>query len=372
MMVKNEAENLERCLSLARPHVDEIVVIDTGSTDGTQEIARRFADVFEEIEWPGSFAVARNYTFDKATGDFILVLDGDEYLPDDRHWQRIRKILRHPEVGAAQLLVRNLLPEGQILAADRMWQERIFRNDPQIRYEGRVHHQVQENLLAYLQRTQKKLVRVEAEIIHTGYALSAERMAEKYTTRIALLEAEYTQPRSAKHRAYYGYQLGVVYYVLKRYQDVLDVIGELEHRLLSPQNAFYAHLLAAQAALKLDQIPAALVHANEMLTIDRTEPIAYYTTGLALLAARSVGDGMLMLTEAYNLNEAGGLSIRFTLNPDELLRVLSVVCFKAGLQDHARAFQALREKKEYHARGVKALIASLQTGIVLAERQGAA
>ncbi|GIV59757.1 MAG: hypothetical protein KatS3mg043_0846 [Rhodothermaceae bacterium] len=371
-MVKNEAENLERCLSLARPHVDEIVVIDTGSTDGTQEIARRYADVFEEIEWPGSFAVARNYTFDKAGGDFILYLDGDEYLPDDRHWQRIRKIIRHPEVAAAQLLVHNLLPEGKIMAADRIWQERIFRNDPQIRYEGRVHHQVQEKLLAYMERTGRKLVRVEAEIIHTGYALSAEGMVQKYTPRIELLKAEYTRPRSAKYRAYYGYQLAVAYFILKQYQDVVDITGELDYRLLSPQNAFYTHLLAAQAALKLNNIPAALVHANEMLTLDRREPIAYYTTGLALLAAQKPGDGMLMLLEAYNLNEAAGTAVRFVLNPDELLRILGVLCARSGLGDHARAFQELREKKEYGAKAIKALIASLKLGIVYAERRGAA
>ena len=86
MIVKNEAEHLEKCLSTARPHVDEIVVVDTGSTDGTQAIAQRYADVFEEIEWPDSFSVARNHSMDKASGDYILILDGDEHIPDDEQW----------------------------------------------------------------------------------------------------------------------------------------------------------------------------------------------------------------------------------------------------------------------------------------------
>ena len=90
MIVKNEAEHLEQCLSTARPHVDEIVVVDTGSTDGTQEIAQRYADVFDEIEWPDSFSVARNYSMDKASGDYILILDGDEHIPDEEQWRKLR------------------------------------------------------------------------------------------------------------------------------------------------------------------------------------------------------------------------------------------------------------------------------------------
>ncbi len=372
MMVKNEAQTLEKGLSLARPHVDEIVVIDTGSTDGTQEIARRYADVFEEIEWPGSFAEARNYTFEKASGDFIFVLDGDEYLPDPQHWKRVRKALRNPDLAALQVLIRNLLPDGEIIAADRMWQERVFRNDPEIRYVGRVHHQVHDALVAYMARTGREVRRVEAEIIHTGYALSKEKMAQKYTTRIDLLKQEYERPRSVKHRAYYGYQLGVVYFVLHEYEEAACIFNELEYRYLSPDNAFYTHLLAAQSGLKVNNIPMALVHSNEMLTINRNEPIAYYTTGLALLAARQIGDGVLMLLEAFNINDAAGSSVRFVLSPNELLRVLSIVCGKVGLNDHARVFQSLRAEDTFKPELVKALIASLKTGIVHAEMRGAA
>jgi len=371
-MVKNEEETLEKGLRLARPHVDEIVVVDTGSTDGTREIARRYADVFDQIQWPGSFAKARNETFDRATGEFIMVLDGDEYLPDPWHWKRIHKQIRQPEVAAVQLLIRNLLAEGQIIHADRMWQERIFRNDDQIRYEGRVHHQVQKNLAAYMTRTGRKLFRVEAEIVHTGYALSTERMAEKYVTRIDLLKEEIKNPRSDKHRAYYGYQLGVVYYVMQRYAEAGQIFSELDYSKLTPDNAYYTHLLAAQTALKLDQGSLALAHSNEMLTLNRNEPVGYYTTGLALFAARNLGDSLLMLLEAYNVNESADTPIRFVLNPDELLRVFSIICTRGGLLEHAQKFQAFREVDKLDNRAVKALIQSLKEGIVLSEMRGAA
>ncbi len=370
MMVKNEAETLERCLQLARPHVDEIVVIDTGSTDGTQAIAQRYTDVFEEIRWPGSFAEARNYTFEKASGEFILVLDGDEYLPDQRHWQRVRKVLREPNLAAVQLMVRNLLAEGQIIAADRMWQERIFRNDPQIRYVGRVHHQVQENLMAYMHRTGHRLTRIEAEIMHTGYALSDTRMAEKYSARIPLLEAEYTAPRSDRHRAYYGYQLGVVYFVLKQYDRAIDIFSALDYQQLSPENAFYSHLLAAQSALKVGNAPMALVHSNAMLTLDRSESVAYYTTGLALLMARQFGDGLLMLLEAYNINR-GGKPIRFMLNPRELLRIQAKMSEQVGLTEFAAALRSIGEEEVLDQDRVVALIERAKNGIIRAEMRAA-
>ncbi|MFQ5572041.1 MAG: glycosyltransferase, partial [Rhodothermales bacterium] len=128
MIVKNEAETLEKCLSLARPHLEEIVIVDTGSTDGTREIAQRYADIYDEIEWPDSFSLARNHSLNLATCEYLLILDGDEYIPEAQHWKRIRKCLRQRDIAAAQLPIRNLLRDDQIVAADRIWQERILWN----------------------------------------------------------------------------------------------------------------------------------------------------------------------------------------------------------------------------------------------------
>jgi glycosyltransferase involved in cell wall biosynthesis len=368
MMVRNEAETLEQCLRLARPHVDEVVVVDTGSTDGTQDIARRYADVYEEIVWPGSFSEARNHTFDLATGDYILVLDGDEYVPEQADWDKLKKRVAGPVFAAAQLRVRNLLAEGQIISADCMWQERIFPNDPQLRYTGRVHHQIQDNLLAYMKRTGHELTRIHAEIVHTGYALASERMAEKYEPRIALLEAEYAGAASARYRAYYGYQLAVVHYVLGQYEAAARIFNALGYSFLSPQNAFYTRMLAAQTGLKLGNVPMALVHCNEMLTLDPGEPMGFYTTGLALLMGKQVGNGLLMLLEAYNINDEAERKVRFILNDQQLLKTLANVCTQVGLAKQAGAFQALYEDGEARPEAVKALIASMKLSIVRAEQ----
>ena len=78
MIVKDEEEMLPGCLAAVAEHVDEIVVVDTGSTDRTVEIAESFGANVVEFPWNGSFADARNVSLDHATGDWILWLDADE------------------------------------------------------------------------------------------------------------------------------------------------------------------------------------------------------------------------------------------------------------------------------------------------------
>ncbi len=86
MIVKNEAENLERCLNSLEPvrnAIDtELIIVDTGSTDGTVEIARRYTDKIRHFEWCGDFSAARNESLRDAKGEWFLYLDGDEWFDD--------------------------------------------------------------------------------------------------------------------------------------------------------------------------------------------------------------------------------------------------------------------------------------------------
>lgn len=85
MIVKNEEDTLEKCLKSVRNVVDEIIIVDTGSADATKEIARKFTNQVFDFAWIDDFSAARNFSFDKATKDYLLWLDADDVLlPCDR------------------------------------------------------------------------------------------------------------------------------------------------------------------------------------------------------------------------------------------------------------------------------------------------
>lgn len=82
MIVKNEEKVLSRCLDSLKGLMDEIIIVDTGSTDRTKEIARQYTDLVYDFSWCQDFAAARNFSFSKATKDYIYAPDADEYLDE--------------------------------------------------------------------------------------------------------------------------------------------------------------------------------------------------------------------------------------------------------------------------------------------------
>ncbi len=369
MIVKNEEENLEHCLSLARPHVDEIVVVDTGSTDRTVEIARKYADILDEIEWPGSFAVARNHSLSLANSDYMLILDGDEYIEDQDAWKRIRNSLGVLDIAALILPVKNLLGDSNVVCADLFWQERILRNHPDIKYHGSVHNQVMESIMAHAEKTGRHVLRLEAEIIHTGYSLSEADMVKKYQTRVDLLKNEYENAKDEVYRAYYAYQLGLIYYIMRRNEEAARLFNSLNYDSMTTENAFYTRLLGAQTSLRLNDMTSTLIHCNEMLRINPNEPVGYYLTGVTLLRSQAIQEGMLMLLQAYNVNESADSHIRFVINSRILLEHLSRACKGVGMNQHAKIFDELIEDEDYDSEKVKEYIAHLQNAFVQAEAE---
>lgn len=91
MIVKDEESVLERCLLSAKDLADEIVIVDTGSSDQTVELAKKFTDNLYHFPWTDNFAEARNFAFSKATGDYLLWLDADDVLP--AHKKETEKLL---------------------------------------------------------------------------------------------------------------------------------------------------------------------------------------------------------------------------------------------------------------------------------------
>ncbi len=139
LMVRNEEKNLERCLGSLSPLVDEIVVVDTGSTDRTIEIARSFGATVQCTEWKNDFSFHRNQAIEMAHGVWVLIVDADEeLLPLD--FQDARTQLENaslPEILLVQQMLR--YPGGKEI---RVLTARMFRKDTGIRFIHPIHEQL--------------------------------------------------------------------------------------------------------------------------------------------------------------------------------------------------------------------------------------
>jgi glycosyltransferase involved in cell wall biosynthesis len=157
MIVKDERYFIEDCLSQAAPHVDELVIVDTGSTDGTVEIAGRFSESIHSYQWNHNFADARNFGLERATGDWILVLDADERIAQ-ADYHRLRAAMDTTKWDGYYLTTRNYTSDGRRQGAevspvdDDMARGfpyyythpimKLFRRNGHIRYDGRIHEVV--------------------------------------------------------------------------------------------------------------------------------------------------------------------------------------------------------------------------------------
>jgi tetratricopeptide (TPR) repeat protein len=186
MIVRDEERMLGRCLAAAAPAVDEIIIVDTGSQDATIEIARSFGARVIERPWTGSFADARNASFEAATGDWLMYLDADEVLVAD-DVPRLRALTGHTWREAFSLVETSFtgeLGDGAELTHTTL---RMFRNRPEYRFDGRIHEQIADKLPSYAPgRIGHTPVRIE----HYGYLESVRSAKEKFQRNIELLRAQ--------------------------------------------------------------------------------------------------------------------------------------------------------------------------------------
>jgi tetratricopeptide (TPR) repeat protein len=141
MIVKNEQANLGACLGSVHGLVSDIVVVDTGSVDGTQEIARRCGARVFDFPWRDDFAAARNESVAHASGSWILWLDADDRLEVGSR-DKLASLLSALPSTPDGYLMRCISTGATGLAAQEVAHARLFRNDPRIRFRYRVHEQV--------------------------------------------------------------------------------------------------------------------------------------------------------------------------------------------------------------------------------------
>lgn len=179
LIVRNEADHLRRCLASIRPFTDEIIVVDTGSSDDSRTVASSFgARVFDRA-WTGDFSAARNHALDQATGSWILYIDADEVArPIDA--ETLRAELADPTLVAATVRFRNRT--GVTLYREY----RLFLNHPRIRFHNVIHETMVGDIFEVAREEGRRIGQASLTLDHHGYDGNQDA---KHRRNIPLLRA---------------------------------------------------------------------------------------------------------------------------------------------------------------------------------------
>ena len=184
MIVKDEEQNLPLCIGPLKPVLDEIILVDTGSTDRTREVAHHLGARVFSLSWGDDFSAARNESIRRATGDYILWLDGDDRFdePEVQKLARLKSMLSPRRDKGYYLYVNNQSPvDGET----HFYQLRIFPRVPGAEFEGRVHEQI----FHRLNRMGIPLIQTDIVLRHTGYP-DASAVVQKSERNLRLIYKE--------------------------------------------------------------------------------------------------------------------------------------------------------------------------------------
>ncbi len=182
MIVKNEEEDLPTCLSSIKDIADEIIVVDTGSNDSTIEIAKKFGAKVFETEWKDDFSLARNFSLTKATGDWILWMDADNYIEKNS----IDKINSIKNITPDHIIaLKEINKTHGDVGGQELMQLRVFPRRDDIYFSNKIHEQISESV----NKAQLEIKFMDASIIHRGYENPIKR-EQKNRRNIAIMEKE--------------------------------------------------------------------------------------------------------------------------------------------------------------------------------------
>jgi glycosyltransferase involved in cell wall biosynthesis len=250
LIAKNEARCLARCLQSIRAVADEIIVTDTGSTDDTVKIAGQFGAKISHFAWINDFAAARNFALAQATGDWILVLDADEWASEALAQEIKTFIAGPPQIGRLKI-VSDFRHHGQTQRSST-FVSRLFPRGA--KFAGRIHEQIASTL---------PRVNLRGELWHDGYLET-----KKSERNVTMLQAEIARE---PHSAYLHFQLALEFTALGQPQNAFASLQEARAHL-RPSDPFAPNVIVdfLYAAMELKEFDAGLeaLRVSEMTLAD--------------------------------------------------------------------------------------------------------
>lgn len=260
MIVKNEEACLDRCLKSVCNYVDEIIIVDTGSTDNTIDIAESYGARIYHHPWENDFSKHRNQSLSYATGDWIFQLDADEELFQE-DGSILRDVVRDGKADFFHCRFYDMKKDGSVHGV--FYLIRLFRNHMGMGYVRKVHNQL---------RTQGREAYSKIRIRHYGYDLSADQMEAKHVRTTTLLKETLA---SDPEDVYSVYQLSASYSMhrevdkaIKYGEMALDIMRRKQLKNGYFMTVFYSVAQGYQSMGKVDDAERICLEALDLFPMD--------------------------------------------------------------------------------------------------------
>ncbi len=226
MIVKNEEDVLHRCLTCAKQIADEIIIVDTGSTDNTKKIASKFTNKIYDFRWCYDFSKARNFSFSKATKDYIMWLDADDVIlqEDIEKVLNLKKELSQNKDIDMIMLKYNMFDEKSNSSTLSYYRERIFKRENNYKWISPIH----------------EVIPPSGNCIYKDIAITHKKIHASDPKRNLIIfkkMIENGQKLDARQKFYYAREL----FYQKEYENALNIYKEF----LNDKNAWIENIISA-------------------------------------------------------------------------------------------------------------------------------
>jgi len=288
MITKNEEAELPSCLASVKEIVDEIIVIDTGSTDKTIDIAKKEGAIVQNFKWQNDFASARNVGLEIATGKWILILDADESLSKEDA-NRIKSLLHTPMVeGYLFYIVTHL----KNVETNRTQSLRLFRNRKEYRFQNRVFERIPEEKITSISDAQI--------LVHHHPDSLRNRKMQQLKLELVRNEIEQSPTDPYLHYAY-----GIEYLNQNKLVEAMKQF-QIAIKYVNPYFVFTPHLfkLFTWTLMKLEQTQYAIEVANQGIHYFPFYTDLFYFRGQSYLKQKSYQEALQDFEHCLKLGDS--------------------------------------------------------------------
>jgi tetratricopeptide (TPR) repeat protein len=240
IIARDNTRTIEACIRSIIPHVDEVIVVDTGSKDDTPKIAARLGARVEHFKWIDDFSAARNESIKHARGRWIFWMDTDDVI-DPANGRQLRQLIRRAQPSTLGFVISVHCPGGGAdgdSSVTVVSHVKLFRNRPDLRFDGRIHEQI----LRAINAASGEVAWSDLFVLHSGYDHSPEGQKRKLERDLRILHQEL---KERPEHPFTLFNLGMTYADVGEYRQAADYL----HRSLKASGPKESHLRKVYALL---------------------------------------------------------------------------------------------------------------------------